>query len=239
MRKESKIKNQEVRMKDFEVNQEGKKRRREEKRKRKEEGRDEEEPASKALIVEEDNTGKRKAESPEVVDTDKDGDVNINQIIMDWVHEVNSAAIEEEEEEEVGAWDDVHGGTLPQGKVEEARKEEIGFMQGRNICSLKPIEDCWRDTGKAPVSVRWVDTNKGGNGEILIRSRLVARDFKGKDNDRNDLFAGTPPLEAKKMLFSRAVTRRKDRTFRKLLFIDARKAHLNPKCEENVYVELP
>ena len=50
---------------------------------------------------------------------------------MDWVKEVNSAAIEDEEEE--GAWDDVHGGTLPQEKVEEARKEEIGFMQGRNI----------------------------------------------------------------------------------------------------------
>ena len=101
-------------------------------------------------------------------DTDKDGDVNINQIIMDWVHEVNSAVIEDWEEEEVGAWDDVHGGTLPQGLVEEARKEEIGFMQGRNIWSLRPIEDCWQDTGKAPVSVRWVDTNKGGKGEILI-----------------------------------------------------------------------
>ena len=41
------------------------------------------------------------------------------------------------------------------------------------------------------------------------------------------------------MLFSRAVTRRNDRTLRKLLFIDARKGHLNPKCEEDVYVELP
>ena len=83
-------------------------------------------------------------------------------------------------------------------------------MQGRNILSLKPSEDCWRDTGKAPVIVRWVDTNKGGEGDILIRSRLVARDFKGKDNDRDDLFAGTPPLEAKKMLFSRAVTKRRN-----------------------------
>ena len=108
MREESKVKNQEVRLKDFAANQEDKKRKREEKKKRKQEGRDDEKPASKALIVEEDNTGKRKAESPEVVDTDKDGDVDINQIIMDWVHEVNSAAIEEEEEE-VGAWDDVQG----------------------------------------------------------------------------------------------------------------------------------
>ena len=83
---------------------------------------------------------------------------------MDWVHEVNSAAIMDEEEEDLGALDDVHGGKLPKGKVEEARKEEIDFMQGRNSWSLKSIDDCWKDTGKAPVSVRWVDTNKGGKG---------------------------------------------------------------------------
>ena len=105
-----------------------------------------------------------------------------------------SAAIVEGEEE-VGAWDDVHRGVLPSKMVEEARKEEIGFMQGRNIWSLRPIEDCWQDTGKAPVTVRWVDANKRGKDEFLIRSRLVARDFEGNDNDRDDVFAGTPPLE--------------------------------------------
>ena len=45
------------------------------------------------------------------------------------------------------------------------------------------------------MSVRWVDTDKGD----LVRSRLVARDFKGADKDRDDLFAETPPLEAKRM----------------------------------------
>eukprot|EP00973_Karenia_brevis_P076468 10623830-Karenia_brevis.AAC.1 len=38
---------------------------------------------------------------------------------------------------------------------------------------------------------------------------------------------------------SRAVTRRRDGRYRKLMFIDIRKAHLNPKCEEDVYLELP
>jgi hypothetical protein len=41
------------------------------------------------------------------------------------------------------------------------------------------------------------------------------------------------------MLISRAATRRKDGRKRKLLFIDARKAHLNPKCEKDVYISLP
>ena len=86
---------------------------------------------------------------------------------MDWVHDVTSAmVVEEEEEEEVEAWDDVHGGTLPKEMVEETRQGKIGFMKGRNIWSLKPIKDCWRGTGKAPVTVRWVDTNKGGKWEF-------------------------------------------------------------------------
>eukprot|EP00973_Karenia_brevis_P029839 4115594-Karenia_brevis.AAC.1 len=41
------------------------------------------------------------------------------------------------------------------------------------------------------------------------------------------------------MLLSRAVTRRRDGRYRKFMFIDVKKAHLNPKCEENVYLELP
>ena len=72
-----------------------------------------------------------------------------------------------------------------------------------------------------------------------IRSRLVARDFKGGDKDRDDLFAETPPWEANRLLFSRFMSRRGDGRRRKLLLIDARKAHLNSKCEEDVYIELP
>ena len=72
-----------------------------------------------------------------------------------------------------------------------------------------------------------------------VRSRLVARDFKGGDKDRDDLFAGSPPLEAKRLLLSRAATRRRDGRRRKLMFVDARKAHLNPRCEVDEYIELP
>eukprot|EP00973_Karenia_brevis_P050157 6959463-Karenia_brevis.AAC.1 len=41
------------------------------------------------------------------------------------------------------------------------------------------------------------------------------------------------------MLMSRAVTRRQDGRSRNLMFIDVKKAHLNPVCEEDVYLELP
>eukprot|EP00973_Karenia_brevis_P073331 10187606-Karenia_brevis.AAC.1 len=62
---------------------------------------------------------------------------------------------------------------------------------------------------------------------------MVAKDYKGKDKGRDDLFAETPPLEAKRMLLSRAATRRGEGWQRKLMFIDVEKAPLNPRCEEN------
>eukprot|EP00973_Karenia_brevis_P078931 10954599-Karenia_brevis.AAC.1 len=61
-----------------------------------------------------------------------------------------------------------------------------------------------------------------------IRSRMVAKSYEGGDKGRDDLFAETPPLVAKRMLFSRAVTVRKDGRSRKLICIDVKKAHLNP-----------
>jgi len=162
------------------------------------------------------------------------------QVISSWIEEIKDAGIEEDYEEDmIKAWDDVHGGELPFKLVMEARGEEVGYMQDRGIWEVVPVTRCWKVTGKGPVSVRWVDTNKGGLTEMLVRSRLVARDFKGGDKGRDDLFAETPPLEAKRMLLSRAATRTKSGRFRKLLFIDARKAHLNPKCEEEVFIELP
>eukprot|EP00973_Karenia_brevis_P034421 4747865-Karenia_brevis.AAC.1 len=62
---------------------------------------------------------------------------------------------------------------------------------------------------------------------------MVAKNYKGGDKGRDDLFAETLPLEAKRMLFSRAVTMREDGKSRKLVFIDVKKAHLNPVCEED------
>eukprot|EP00973_Karenia_brevis_P010907 1478750-Karenia_brevis.AAC.1 len=62
---------------------------------------------------------------------------------------------------------------------------------------------------------------------------MVAKNYKGGDKGRDDLFAETTPLEAKRMLFSRAVAKREDGRCRKCMFIDVKKAHLNPLCEED------
>ena len=105
----------------------------------------------------------------------------------------------------------------------------------RKVWEEKSVQECWEKTGNAPVGVRWFDVRKG-SGEV--RSRLVSRDFEAGEKGRGDLFAATPPLEGERLLVSRAVTRRKDGKKRKLRLIDAKKAHLNPACHEDVYIEL-
>ena len=84
------------------------------------------------------------------------------------------------------------------------REEEVGFMEKRNIWGVRDAEECWRVTGEAPVSIRWVDTDKGSlvDGEWLplVRCRLVARDFKGGYRGRDDLFAETRPLGCKRIM---------------------------------------
>ena len=69
-------------------------------------------------------------------------------------------------------------------KIEDrkkARREEIGYMQRRNIWKMVPVSECWLKTGKAPIGTRWVDTNKGSEECPEVRCRLVARDFKDKN----------------------------------------------------------
>jgi hypothetical protein len=138
------------------------------------------------------------------------------------------------------AWDDVNGGELPLDKVRAARQEEMNHMKGHTFVVVKKAE-AYRVTGRGPISTKWVDTDKShGEGEMLVRSRFVARDFKGKgEKDREDLFSATPPLELIRYALSRQATKRPDGRERKSMYIDIKKAHLIPKCKADVYIELP
>ena len=52
-----------------------------------------------------------------------------------------------EEDEQLVAWDDVTGAMLDPDLVKEGRKAE-------------PTSECYKETGKVPIGVRWVDVNK-------------------------------------------------------------------------------
>ena len=118
--------------------------------------------------------------------------------------------------------DDIYNVPLNPQLVMAARADEVKGVYNHKLFDKVPIKECWDETGARPVSTRWVDINKGDDEHPDCRSRWVGREFKGKDNDRDDLFAATPPLEAKKALIARAACQKGVDTKRpkKLGFVD-------------------
>ena len=89
-----------------------------------------------------------------------------------------------------------------------------------------------------------MDIDKGDPVHPEHRSRIVAREIKANDVFRDDLFAATPPLEAKKMLLSLAMTEgfgyhNNASKQMKLEFIDIRRAYYQAKARREIYVQLP
>ena len=92
-------------------------------------------------------------------------------------------------------WDEITGKPLDFEGVIKAREEELEEFRKHNVYTKVPVEECYRVTKKGPIGVRWVDINKGDSANPDYRSRLVAKEIKR--DKREDLFAATPPLEAK------------------------------------------
>ena len=77
------------------------------------------------------------------------------------------------------------------------------------VCEKKvPIAECWARAGLKPIGTIWADVNKGGGDNPEYRSRLVAKEIHTHKDD--DLFAATPPLEAKHMLMYAAWQKESD-----------------------------
>ena len=93
------------------------------------------------------------------------------------------------------------------------------------------------------VSVRWLDISKGDEANPEYRSRLVAQEIK--TDKRQDLFAATPPLEAKKILCSLAVTEGVgyqegyEHEGTPIDFIDVSRAFFHSDAIGRVFVKLP
>jgi hypothetical protein len=135
-------------------------------------------------------------------------------------------------------WDAITNEELPAALTAASRAEELAFMKEWNVWDVVPISECWQKTRKAPLQGKWVDVNKGDFTRPVVRSRYVAKEFADKRSD--EFFAATPPLEALRMILSHAASgRRSSKGGRKILVIDARKAHLHAMAERTVYVALP
>ncbi len=142
---------------------------------------------------------------------------------------INSTRGEYEEE---SYHDAISGEAMIKELVDAARKVEMETFRKHGVYEKMPLEECWKNAGKALVGVKRVDTNKGDKANPEYRCRLVAKEFK-KDK-REDLFAATPSLEAKKMLFSLWASIPGMR----LDFGDVARAYFHAKAKRKVYVDL-
>ena len=77
--------------------------------------------------------------------------------------------------------DDLTGQVLKDSLVLAARKKELEFFHSRGVWEKVPRLRAFQRTGRPPISVRWVDVNKGDEVEANYRSRLVARQLKATD----------------------------------------------------------
>ena len=92
--------------------------------------------------------------------------------------------------------DDLTGLPLRDELVKAARAKELDFFCSKGVWMKVPRRRSFEKTGKPPISVRWVDVNKGDEHEPNHRSRLVARQLKATDFSGKSYFAPAPPLEA-------------------------------------------
>ena len=102
------------------------------------------------------------------------------------------------------------------------------------------LSEAMQDPNGKIVGCRWVNCNKGDLSDPDISCRLVAQEVNHGDGPTDAFYAATPPLEAKRLLFSQwATERRRDGKHLKLSFVDIRMAYFNGKPTRSLYVRLP
>ena len=77
----------------------------------------------------------------------------------------------------VEVYDATTGQVLRRQLVAAARKEELAYFQSKNVWVKRPREEALKMTGKPPITVKWVDVDKGDDENPNYRSRLVAREI--------------------------------------------------------------
>ncbi len=147
--------------------------------------------------------------------------------------------------------DDSTGQVLKDELVTAARMKELTYFTTKGVWVKVPRDRARRVTGHPPITVRWVDVNKGDELNPNYRSRLVARQMKALDKSGQSFFAPAPPIEALRTVLSLAMTkmgqhkpdwnpRSPNRT--QISFVDVTRAYFNAKIDKDAtptYVNLP
>ena len=134
------------------------------------------------------------------------------------------------------AWDDITGVELDAAEVKKARMIEIGYARKKKVWRKMSRAEATKRGWKV-VKTRWIDINKGDADNIIYRSRLVGKEFN--NGDAEGLFAGTPPLEALRMLISEAATVEPRGRKKCIMINDVSRAFFEAPMQRNLCIELP
>jgi len=145
--------------------------------------------------------------------------------------------------------DAITGQTLREDMVRAARKEELDYFAAKKVWAKATRHEAFVGQGKPPITVKWIDTNKGDDQSPNYRSRLVAREIRRPGEQ--SIFAPTPPLEALRSVLSMAATdlpnqrkhvrSKNDELRTQVSVIDIKRAYFNAKADDErpTFVELP
>ena len=140
--------------------------------------------------------------------------------------ECPSAALHEDDGTKWIAIDDVTGKELDPELMRKARRDEIAYSREMGVYEKVDIAESWKETGRAPIAVRWIDINKGDSASPNYRSRLVAKEFN--TGSCPELYAATPPSECLRLMLSRLASTRKQGTG--LMYADVSRAYFYAKA---------
>ena len=150
-------------------------------------------------------------------------------------YEKHAMLAEMEEDQDTVCFDDVTGKELPWSEVRKARELELKYLRDLGVYEKVDEREAIEKYGVNPIDTKWIDTDKAFEGEPMqIRSRKCAREFKS--DDRPDLYAGTPPLEALKAIISIAANHKG--TF-SIMHIDVSRGYFHAKAQRPVLIRHP
>ena len=123
---------------------------------------------------------------------------------------------------------------LPMGDVRLAMQEELAYFCDKVWVGV-PLSEALADKDGKIIGSRWVNCNKNDIDDPDVRCRLVAQEVNLHADD--SFYAATPPLEAKRLLFSEWASRQD--TYMQLSFVDVKKAYFYGIPERSLYVRCP
>ena len=115
-------------------------------------------------------------------------------------------------------------------------------MRMLKVFEYAPLEEAREATGRAPISVDWVDVDKGDDSRPEYRSRLVAQETRASSTiasgDIGAVFAATPPLECLRIVCS-LIMSSDPAAGLVLRVLDISRAHPHCEIKRVVHVRLP